>query len=86
MVAQIDTMWMGADGMAHFNGPWFVLPSELPPQPDQKFYKAEAFLSTICDSNPLLSVVGKCVVLVSADIFKHYKKLHIFFFYHLFCL
>jgi protein polybromo-1 len=65
MVAKIDTMWLGPDGMAYFNGPWFVVPAELPPQPDRKFFKAEAFLSTISDSNPLLSVVGKCIVLVS---------------------
>ena len=69
MVAQIDTMWTGADGMAYFNGPWFVVPLELPPQPDRKYYKAEAFLSTISDSNPLLSVVGKCLVQVK---YAHY--------------
>jgi len=67
MVAQIDTMWTGADGMANFNGPWFVVPQELPPQPDRKYYRAEAFLSTISDSNPLLSVVGRCVVQDFAD-------------------
>ena len=69
MVAQIDTMWTGADAMTYFNGPWFVVPAELPPQPDRKYYKAEAFLSTISDSNPLLSVVGRCVVLVSKYLF-----------------
>ena len=31
------------------------------------FYKAEAFLSSISDSNPLLSVVGKCCVLGVTD-------------------
>eukprot|EP00088_Acartia_fossae_P025373 TRINITY_DN2619_c0_g1_i1.p1 TRINITY_DN2619_c0_g1~~TRINITY_DN2619_c0_g1_i1.p1 ORF type:complete len:664 (-),score=228.07 TRINITY_DN2619_c0_g1_i1:898-2889(-) len=67
MVAQIDTMWLGTDGMAYFNGPWFVVPAELPPQSDRKFFKSEAFLSTISDSNPLLSVVGKCVVLEFKD-------------------
>ena len=69
MVAQIDTMWTGADGHAYFNGPWFVTPEELPPQqPERKFYKAEAFLSTISDSNPLLSVVGRCLVQVHVGI------------------
>jgi len=63
MVAQIDTMWTGADKMTYFNGPWFVVPGELPPQlPERKYYRAEAFLSTISDSNPLLSVVGRCLV------------------------
>ena len=74
MVAQIDTMWLGPDGMAYFNGPWFVVPAELPPQPDRKFFKAEAFLSTISDSNPLLSVVGKCIVLVSFYVILILKK------------
>ena len=57
MVAQIDTMWTGQDNMAYFHGPWFVTPVEIPSQIGRTFYKAEAFLSSISDSNPLLSVV-----------------------------
>ena len=53
----------GADNMAYFHGPWFVTPAEIPSQLGRSYYKAEAFLSSISDSNPLLSVVGKCVVL-----------------------
>ena len=49
--------------MAYFHGPWFVTPAEIPSQLGRSYYKAEAFLSSISDSNPLLSVVGKCVVL-----------------------
>jgi len=67
MVAQIDTMWTGQDNMAYFHGPWFVTPQEIPPQIGRPFYKAEAFLSSISDSNPLLSVVGKCSVLSVQD-------------------
>ena len=53
-------MWVGQDAMAYFHGPWFVVPREIPPQSsDVRFYKQEAFLSTISDSNPLLSVVGR---------------------------
>ena len=63
MIAQIDTMWTGQDNMAYFHGPWFVTPAEIPSQMGRSYYKAEAFLSSISDSNPLLSVVGKCVVL-----------------------
>ena len=63
MIAQIDTMWTGQDKMAYFHGPWFVTPSEIPSQMGRSYYKSEAFLSSISDSNPLLSVVGKCVVL-----------------------
>ena len=36
MVAQIDTMWTGNDGMTYFNGPWFVMPLELPPHQQGK--------------------------------------------------
>lgn len=53
--------------MAYFHGPWFVTPSETPHHPTQLFYKQEAFISTIQDSNPLLSVVGKCCVLEVDD-------------------
>jgi len=67
MIAQIDTMWTGQDNMAYFHGPWFVTPSEIPSQMGRSYYKSEAFLSSISDSNPLLSVVGKCVVLSMAD-------------------
>ena len=67
MIAQIDTMWTGQDGMAYFHGPWFVTPPEIAAQPGRSFYKNEAFLSTISDSNPLLAVVGKCSVLEPKD-------------------
>ena len=53
--------------MAYFHGPWYVTPKEMPPQPECKFFKQEACLSTISDSNPLLSVVGKCSVLELKD-------------------
>jgi len=67
MIAQIDTMWTGQDGMAYFHGPWFVTPPEIQHQPGKTFFKNEAFLSTISDSNPLLAVVGKCAVLEIKD-------------------
>lgn len=53
--------------MAYFNGPWFVRPAEMPPQIDNRFYPQESFLSTISDTNPLLSIVGKCSVLELND-------------------
>jgi len=67
MLAQIDTMWTAQDNITYFHGPWFVTPTEIPPQPGKSYYKAEAFLSSISDSNPLLSVVGKCLVLGMQD-------------------
>lgn len=53
--------------MAYFHGPWFVTPREIPHYSTHMFYKQECFLSTISDSNPLLSVVGRCCVLESKD-------------------
>ncbi|XP_059081440.1 protein polybromo-1-like isoform X3 [Tigriopus californicus] len=67
LIAQIDLMWTGEDGMAYFHGPWFVTPREIPHYSTHTFYKQESFLSTISDSNPLLSVVGRCCVLESKD-------------------
>eukprot|EP00095_Tigriopus_kingsejongensis_P009080 maker-scaffold742_size103727-snap-gene-0.20 protein:Tk09080 transcript:maker-scaffold742_size103727-snap-gene-0.20-mRNA-1 annotation:"protein polybromo-1 isoform x2" len=67
LIAQIDLMWTGEDGMAYFHGPWFVTPREIPHYAAHMFYKQESFLSTISDSNPLLSVVGRCCVLEGKD-------------------
>jgi protein polybromo-1 len=53
--------------MAYFHGPWFVTPRETPLSGQLPFYRQEALLSTISDSNPLLSVVGKCSVLEVKD-------------------
>ncbi len=61
LIAQIDSMWTGEDGMAYFHGPWFVTPKEIanPEASSALFYRQECFLSTISDSNPLLSVVER---------------------------
>jgi len=77
MIAQIDTMWTGQDNMAYFHGPWFVTPVEIPSQVGRTFFKAEAFLSSISDSNPLLSVVGKCSVLDMTDYCSLRSTLHV---------
>ena len=63
-------MWTAADGMAYFHGPWFVTPKETPHPPSQMFYPREAFISTIQDTNPLLSVVGRCCILEMEDYVK----------------
>jgi protein polybromo-1 len=70
LIAQIDTMWTAPDGMAYFHGPWFVTPKETPHPPNQMFYSREAFISTIQDTNPLLSVVGRCCILEMEDYVK----------------
>lgn len=50
--------------IAYFHGPWYVTPSEIGNQvTGRSFYRQEVFLSSIEDTNPLLSVVGKCAVL-----------------------
>ena len=53
--------------MAYFHGPWFVTPKETTLSATHSFFKQEALLSTISDSNPLLSIVGKCCVQESKD-------------------
>ena len=54
-------------GVAFFHGPWYVTPSEIAHAPNRLFYKQEVFLSSIEDTNPLLSVVSKCCVLDCND-------------------
>merc|ERR1712241_498151 len=70
LIAQIDSMWVASDGMAYFHGPWFVTPKETPHLASQLFYPREAFISTIQDTNPLLSVVGGCCILEMDDYIK----------------
>ncbi|KAF5301597.1 hypothetical protein FQR65_LT08902 [Abscondita terminalis] len=62
-IAQIDTIWDTKDGKCYFRGPWFVTPPEIPHSPSRLFYKQEVFLSSLEDTNPLVSIVGKCCVL-----------------------
>merc|ERR1712071_672434 len=63
LIAQIDSMWIDADNVAYFHGPWYVTPTEIAHAPSRLFYRQEVFLSSIEDTNPLLSVVGRCSVL-----------------------
>jgi len=63
LMAQIDSMWIDAENVAYFHGPWYVTPTEIAHAPNRLFYRQEVFLSSIEDTNPLLSVVGRCTVL-----------------------
>ncbi|XP_077556575.1 protein polybromo isoform X3 [Haemaphysalis longicornis] len=63
LIGRIDKMWMDKEGNGFYHGPWFVLPSEMPHQPSRVFYRQEVFLSSIEDTNPLLSIIGRCSVL-----------------------
>ncbi|XP_071450417.1 protein polybromo-1 isoform X3 [Hetaerina americana] len=67
LIAQIDSIWITKEGAGYFRGPWFVTPPEIPHAPTRLFYKQEVFLSTIEDTNPLLSIIGKCAVLEHAE-------------------
>ena len=46
-----------------FHGPWFVHPDEVDHLPTRMFYYNEVFLSSIHDTNPMRSVIGRCAVL-----------------------
>ncbi|XP_046573937.1 protein polybromo-1-like isoform X7 [Haliotis rubra] len=67
LVARIDRIWTSPTGDPFFSGPWFVCPTEIEHSPTRLFYKREVFLSSIEDTNPLRSIIGKCCVL-------HYKE------------
>ncbi|XP_071082321.1 protein polybromo-1-like isoform X6 [Haliotis cracherodii] len=67
LVARIDRIWTSSTGDPFFSGPWFVCPTEIEHSPTRLFYKREVFLSSIEDTNPLRSIIGKCSVL-------HYKE------------
>jgi len=77
-VAQIDVMWLNPiDNMAYFHGPWFVTQGgdELIHMVNHPFYPRESFISTIQDTNPLLSIVGRGVILEVSD-FKTMRPTH----------
>jgi len=64
---------MNFSGTTFFHGPWFTSLSEISPNsvaPGRVFYKQEIFQSSIEDTNPLLSICGKCSVLDIQDYMK----------------
>lgn len=63
LICRIDRMWVDAEGNPFFHGPWFVQQAELPPNTVGSFYPQEVFLSSIEDTNPLLSICERCNVL-----------------------
>ncbi|XP_053202089.1 protein polybromo-1-like isoform X2 [Panonychus citri] len=67
LICRIDRMWVDKDGNAFFHGPWFVQPRELHSATSRMFYPQEVFLSSIGDTNPLLSICDKCSVLEVKD-------------------
>ena len=60
-------MWTDEAGNPYFHGPWFVQQAELPPNTVGSFYPQEVFLSSIEDTNPLLSICERCAVLSVTD-------------------
>ena len=73
LVARVDTMWSNKEGEFFFHGPWFTSLAEISPSsyaPGRTFFKQEIFQSSIEDTNPLLSICGRCCVLEIADYVK----------------
>ncbi|XP_014669856.1 PREDICTED: protein polybromo-1-like [Priapulus caudatus] len=66
-IARIDRMWTDQSGDPYFHGPWFIHPAEVDHEPTKMFYKREVFLSSVEDTNPMLSITGKCCVLSYRD-------------------
>ncbi|KAH9420477.1 Protein polybromo-1 [Dermatophagoides pteronyssinus] len=67
LICRIDRMWVDHDGNPYFHGPWYVQQAELPPTTIGSFYPQEVFLSSIEDTNPLLSICERCSVLDTKD-------------------
>lgn len=68
-IAQIHQMWetKGGGGKSFFRGPWLLTPSEVPSIGTRSAYKQEVFLSSVQDTSPIISIVGRCSVLEYAD-------------------
>ncbi|XP_039291348.1 protein polybromo-1 isoform X3 [Nilaparvata lugens] len=66
-IAQIDTIWTNVNGLAFIRGPWMLLPKDLRNCAMRIFYKQEIFLSTVEDTIPVDTVVGKCAVLEHSE-------------------
>jgi protein polybromo-1 len=69
-IARIDRMWTDNQSDPWFSGPWFVRPDEVEHVPTKMFYRNEVFMSSIQDTNPMRSVIGRCAVLVPKDFVK----------------
>ncbi|XP_056638138.1 protein polybromo-1 isoform X1 [Diorhabda sublineata] len=67
IIAQIDSIWETKDGKCYFRGPWFIQPTDIPHNPTRLFYKQEVFLSSLEETSPIVSIIGKCHVLELSD-------------------
>lgn len=50
-------------GKSYFRGPWLLTPPEIPGIGNRLFYRQELMLSTVQETNPLVAIVGRCMVL-----------------------
>ncbi|EDV28838.1 uncharacterized protein TRIADDRAFT_52108 [Trichoplax adhaerens] len=67
-IARIDKIWNDSKtDLTYFHGPWFVRPLEIKQSSNQEFYLKEVFLSNIEDTNPILSIIGRCSVFSVKD-------------------
>ncbi len=53
-----------------FHGPWFIRKEETDHLPTRMFYERELFMSNIHDTNPMRSIIRKCVVLGPTEYIK----------------
>lgn len=53
-----------------FHGPWFVYPEEVTHTPTRLFLERELFMSSIHDTNPMRSIIGRCSVMSLVDYVK----------------
>ena len=51
----------------YFHGPWYVHPQDVQHSPTRLFFRQEVFRSTVEDTNPLLSIEGRCCVLTPKE-------------------
>lgn len=56
-----------SSGKCYFRGPWFIKPYDIPNTKNKLFYKQEIFLSSLEDTHPIVSIIGKCTVLEYND-------------------
>jgi len=66
-ICRIDKMWEDASGSMFFCGPGYMYPNDTEHAPTRLFWQKEVIRSMVDDTNPLLSVTGRCVVLLHKE-------------------
>ncbi|KAK3750182.1 hypothetical protein QZH41_015411 [Actinostola sp. cb2023] len=66
-IARIDRLWTDRNGNTWLHGPWFIGPGETQHLPTKMFHEQEVYLSSLEETLPINSIVGKCMVLSIRD-------------------